>query len=93
MAGQDVPRLFPSEENGEARDRATEEDRCPHMPVRLACGSDPGPRGNHHGCDNPGDPLEDHQIGKQPVCLAIDALPGVPEKLLRPFFGRGIQSG
>lgn len=88
--GNGMPRdrlagLFPDQPDGKAGDGPADEYRGPDVDVDLALGANPGAGRNPDGGGNPGEPLENHQVGKQTVGPAIDAVLMLFKEFLAAF--------
>ena len=64
----------PPQESGEQADRAADDDGRPDMEMRAADRTGPGKRRHPQREHDPGDPLEPHQTGEQPVGALVDVL-------------------
>ena len=70
-----------SEERRKQADDSAEDDRCPDVQVGPADWSVPRQRRHPQREDDPHEPLEGHQPGKEPVRTMVNQVPGLGEEL------------
>ena len=71
------------ERRGEQADRAAEENGRPDVHVRAADRAVPGERRHPQREHDPGEPLEAHQPGEQPIGALVNLAPGLREQFHR----------